>query len=695
MSATRPVRALVIGAGPAAVDMHMPVLAQLRDQGSVSLALICDLDAARADTAARRFGFTETTGDAAAALSREDIDAVYLFADARLHFEYGLAALQHNKHLFVEKPAAPSFVEAQLLADTAASRGLIAVAGHNRRFYRSLALVRGRATAAGWRSVEAAFHKPEFGKTVPFGARSWLSANGIHALDAMIYMMGELPDRLSALSTAIQPGAAQIFSALLSWRSGAQGIFLCNNAAGGRREEYVFHGIGETCRVTDTAVSIERDGNVETTAMAGIGDGVAAEHAAFLEAIRDGVEPRHSLKAIAPSLFVAQLIEDGFSGEVRLPPPQVLAQPLHAAAADYAGSAILIDHSASMQSALAPLLPKYRLLTLRDLERSGDARPEVEAAILGRGATALSSDVLRKLPNLRAVGIVGLSLSRFDPEMLLAKGISLFNAGDAYADSVAEFALGLAILGRRRAFCSHAAMRAGGWGTSVNARSWIRTAALAARPTLRRLAVEQPLLRLFRRFGPPGTSSARSGPRQLRDALVGLIGWGQNAAAFAKSLARIGARVVVYSEHATSADLGGLDARLVSLEEALAADVVSLHRGLNERTQHFIGARELNKLRPGSVLINVARGGLIEPAALLERLKRGDIFACLDTFDEEPLERANPLRALTNVFLTSHIAGGSPDMHQAAAREVVAKVCDFLEGKPVVPLSRERLLTMT
>jgi phosphoglycerate dehydrogenase-like enzyme len=181
----------------------------------------------------------------------------------------------------------------------------------------------------------------------------------------------------------------------------------------------------------------------------------------------------------------------------------------------------------------------------------------------------------------------------------------------------------------------------------------------------------------------------------LRDASVGLIGWGQNAAALAKLLEKIGAKVVVYSEHATASDVQASAARLVSLDEALAADIVSLHRGLTDQTRHFLGARELNKLRAGSVLINVARGGLIEPDALLERLKRGDIFACLDTFDQEPLDRASPLRVLPNVFLTSHIAGGSPDMHQAAAREVVAKVCAFLTGEPVAPLSRERLLTMT
>ena len=96
-----------------------------------------------------------------------------------------------------------------------------------------------------------------------------------------------------------------------------------------------------------------------------------------------------------------------------------------------------------------------------------------------------------------------------------------------------------------------------------------------------------------------------------------------------------------------------------SLSEVLAADVVSLHRGLTEGTRHSLGASELAKLLAGSVLINIARGALFDPDALLVRLKQGDICACLDTYEEEPLMASHPLRRLPNVFLTSHIAGGS------------------------------------
>jgi phosphoglycerate dehydrogenase-like enzyme len=177
--------------------------------------------------------------------------------------------------------------------------------------------------------------------------------------------------------------------------------------------------------------------------------------------------------------------------------------------------------------------------------------------------------------------------------------------------------------------------------------------------------------------------------------VVGLVGWGANARAFTAHLVRAQARILVYSEHAPAAEIAAAGAVQSSLNEVLAADVVSLHRGLTAHTRHSLGAAELSKLRPGAVLINVARGALTHPEALLARLKRGDIFACLDTYDDEPLAASHPLRKLKNVFLTSHIAGGSPDMRTAAAEEVIRKITAHLEGKTVVSISTERLRTMT
>jgi phosphoglycerate dehydrogenase-like enzyme/predicted dehydrogenase len=692
-----PIRVLVIGAGPMADFAHLPALARLRDEGAIVLAAVCDIDRQRAIAAQRKFGFLEYSGDGLASLQRADIDAVYIFASAQLHYEYGMIALQCGKHLFVEKPIAPSHSDAVALALTAGSRGLIAAGGLNRRFFKSMGAVRERAGKARWRYAEAVFHKAEFRNAPSFGARTFLSANGIHALDALVFMMQGLPQEITAISGEAGAAAKSVFSAVMRWQDGAQGVFLCNNNAGSRREEYAFHGFGETYRIDDAGMNVEQNNRSAKTSFPAIGDGIVAEHQAFLQSIRSGVAPPHSIAAIAPSMFLAELIEAGFSGQVQLP---------NKAAADIAAreipsKAILVVPSPELQSGLTRLLPHYQFASIEDVRAASGERADIVAAILGRGSSPLPHDVLDKLPRLGVVGIMALSLARHDPQSLLDRGITILNSSAAYADSVAELALGLAILGRRRAFTSDSVMRSGGWGTDRGMpgfSGWLRRAGQRVRPALKIVGLEPLMQRIWRKALAPNDGISRAvvaAPRDLQGAVVGLLGWGENARVFASHLQQVGARVVVYSEHAPEGDIRLAGAMPVSLGEALAADIVSLHRGLTKQTLHFLGEAELAKLRPGTVLINTARGALIEPRALLARLRRGDIFACLDTYEDEPPSPTDPLRSLPNVFLTSHIAGGSKDMHGAAADEVIRKVAAFLAGDSVVSLSAERLKTMS
>lgn len=682
---------MVIGAGPAAVDMHLPVLAKLRDRRELELVLVCDLQHERAAAASQKFGFLEHSGDGLEAIARPDIQVVYVFGSAQLHFEYGMAALRAGKHLFVEKPVAPSYADACELASLAKQRGLMAVGGHNRRFRESFAQARARAGKAGWRYAEAVFHKPESGKPASFGARTWLSANGIHALDALVFMMNGLPEHLTALAGEAGARQPSAFTALMRWSDGAQGAFLCNNNAGARREEYAFHAPGETCRIDDLGLAVEKAGQSVRTAAAGRDDGIDAEHAAFLHAIRSGIEPVHAIESLAPAIFLGELIERGFTGTVRLPAREATHRPTPRTAMP----SVLIVQPRELQPALARLLPTARLASTRDVEASEGPRPDIVAAILGRGADPLSGELLARLPKLAVVGVVGLSVAQHDPASLLARDITLVNAAQTYAESVAEFALGLAILGRRRAFLSHDLMRRGGWGSAPPAGLAMRLAR-RARPLLEAAGIEPWLRSLWlARRGTRTAAPAQLGPRELRGATVGLIGWSTNARAFAARLLREQAHVCCYSDHASDLDLNAAGVRRVSLGEALASDIVSLHRGLTPRTRHFLGAAELEKLRPGAVFINIARGALVEPQALWARLARGDVFACLDTFETEPPAAADPLRGLPNVFLTSHLAGGSADMHAAAAHEVVGKIAEFLAGNEVEAISAGRLHTMT
>ena len=682
-----PIRALVIGAGETSAIMHLPVLAGLQAGGRLQLLEICDLRRDRAEAAQRRFGFLRAGGDGMAALGRPDIDAVYLFGDARLHRDYGAAALEAGKHLFVEKPIAPSYADACTLARAAADRGLIAAGGHNRRFYRSLEEIRRRGGKAGWRSAEATFHKPATNQPAPFGATSWLTANGIHALDALVWVMGGLPEQLTSLADG------ERFSALMRWTDGAQGVFLCDNQAGARRETYAFHAPGLSCTAGDEGLRIQGSGQESVLALPAIGDGVAAEHAAFLDAIAEGAEPRHSLAALAPSLRLAELIEQGFSGRIEW--PRRRTTPAAAAPRTSRAGAMLIVNAAGLASALAASPAHLPLVSLDEVARSPQPRPDLVAALIGTGPETLADEVLDRLPNLQVAGLAGLSFARHRPEALLERGVTLVNASQAYAESLAELALGLAILARRRAFSSDRIMREGGWGTTPLRRGAVRRVATIMRPALARVGLEQPLLRLWRRTPLATGAAPASGPRELRGASAGLIGWGGSARAFTRRLVAAGARVLAFSEHASADEIARAGGTAAPLAEVLAADIVSLHRGLTPATRHFLGAAELERLRPGAILINLARGALVDPDALVARLKRGDVFACLDSFEEEPPPASDPLRRLPNVFLTSHIAGGSPDMQAAAAREALDKIARHLDGVAAPTIDLARLRTMT
>lgn len=681
-------RALVVGASETAALLHLPVLEQLRDEGRLELVEICDLRLGSAAEARSRFGFSRHGSDAAAAIGRDDIDVVYLLGSARMHHALGLAALEAGKHLFVEKPIAPSFAEAMQLADAAAERELIAVGGHSRRFLAAFDRIRADAGNGGWTFAEAVFHKPEFGRPPPFGAATWLSGNGIHALDALLFMLGGMPEWLAA-DTAGSGSIPAIFTATMCWPNGAHAVLLCNNEAGARREEYVFHSPGESCRVTDAGLTIERGGARRFFELPAAADGFAAEHEAFLDAIATDVSPRHAISALAPSLFLAELIEAGHHGPVRLPtkPMTITPSGIHN---------VLVVGADRLRNALGEMPANWRLVSFEELDSVPESRPDISAAIVAPAAEPLTAGVLDKLPNLSVIGVAGLSLHRYGADRLLERGIILMNASHAYAESVAEFALGLAILGRRLAFASNGTMHESGWGTARQRGGWrqaVLRIARALRPIAARVGLEADLLKVWRSAALAPVQA--SGPRELRGASVGLVGWGANAAAFARRLTAAGGSVLAWSEHSSPEDIRAGGARPATLAQVLSADIVSLHRGLTPATRHCLGAPELARLRPGSVLINVARGALIEPEALIGRLRKGDAFACLDTFEEEPLQRRHPLRRMGNVFLTSHIAGGSPDMHAAAIREVIGKVAAHLDGGAVETVSADRLAAMT
>ena len=176
--------------------------------------------------------------------------------------------------------------------------------------------------------------------------------------------------------------------------------------------------------------------------------------------------------------------------------------------------------------------------------------------------------------------------------------------------------------------------------------------------------------------------SLRQDSFELSGKALGLVGFGRIAREVAKRAIAFDT-CVRYFDPLVSEDGGLAVDRVDSLPELLTtSDIVSLHIPVTTDTRHLMNASTLSLMRRGAVLINTARGGLVEETALIESLQSGHLGgAALDVFETEPLPRDNPLLSLPNVILTPHIAAGTRDALRAKMKAVFANLLRFAKGE--------------
>jgi D-3-phosphoglycerate dehydrogenase len=141
---------------------------------------------------------------------------------------------------------------------------------------------------------------------------------------------------------------------------------------------------------------------------------------------------------------------------------------------------------------------------------------------------------------------------------------------------------------------------------------------------------------------------------ELYGKTLGLVGAGRIGGQVAKRARAFGMHVIVYDPWLDRERARELDVQLAELDHVIASsDVLSVHVPLTDATRNLIGAKELARMKPGALLLNVARGGVVNEAALLEALRGGHLAgAALDVYEQEPLPKDSPLRALPNVIMT-------------------------------------------
>jgi phosphoglycerate dehydrogenase-like enzyme len=175
---------------------------------------------------------------------------------------------------------------------------------------------------------------------------------------------------------------------------------------------------------------------------------------------------------------------------------------------------------------------------------------------------------------------------------------------------------------------------------------------------------------------------------ELEGKTLGLIGFGASGRALARRAAGFGMHVIGVdavvpgpddTDAATCEWVGGLD----KLDELLrTSDFVSLHLPLTGETEHLIDAGALGRMKPEAVIVNVARGRLIDEAALVEALRSGALGgACLDVYENEPLPPEHPLMSMENVVLTPHTAGLTRQTSRRRARFAAENVARLLAGQ--------------
>ena len=243
--------------------------------------------------------------------------------------------------------------------------------------------------------------------------------------------------------------------------------------------------------------------------------------------------------------------------------------------------------------------------------------PQADACLTSWGVAQLDTEVIAAAPRLQAMAHMGSSVKRFVSDALWEKGVHVTSAAPALAEDVAITALGLMLVGMKRIWPLGQHVREGGWRDS------------AAWPS-----------------------------REIRHKKVGVIGASHVGRHLIRLLAPFEAQILLYDPFLTAEQAVELGVEKVELDTLLKqANIVTLHAPAKPDTQHMLNAGKLTLMKDDALLINTARGTLIDEAALITELSQGRFFAFLDVTDPEPPAADSPLRRLENVVVVPHLAG--------------------------------------
>jgi phosphoglycerate dehydrogenase-like enzyme len=267
------------------------------------------------------------------------------------------------------------------------------------------------------------------------------------------------------------------------------------------------------------------------------------------------------------------------------------------------------------------------------------------ACLTGWGTPRLDDRILAKCPGLALVAHSAGSIRNLLPEQAVGTRVTVCQAAALIADSVAEFVIAQILAWQRELHLLDKGLRDGAGWTDL-------------------------------RHQHPG--------RLLGAQTVGVVGASRTGRAVIGLVKAFGSSLLVCDPLLGADDARSLGVTPVDLDTLLErSDVVTLHAPLLPETRHLLGAAELGRLRDGALLVNSARGGLIEPDALRAELRTGRIRAALDVFPAEPLETGSEWRDMPNAVISPHSAGHTLDSHRRQGDAMVAEIERFLRKEPL------------
>ncbi len=298
-----------------------------------------------------------------------------------------------------------------------------------------------------------------------------------------------------------------------------------------------------------------------------------------------------------------------------------------------------IDAQADVTVHHAPLQGEALVAALKD----------ADAAVLVRDRIPFDAALLSQLPKLRYLVFTGSRNSTIDLAAFEARGVPVSHTEwGPSKDSTSELTWALILAATRQLEQQTALLRSGQW----------------------RAATAEPLAGV------------------LHGQTLGLIGLGEIGGRVAKVGNALGMKVVTWSPRMTAERAVEKGATFVALDELLATSkVVSLHLVATPSTTRLLNAERLALMRLGSLLVNTSRSALVDGAALVKALQKGQPgFAALDVFDTEPLPMSDPLRQLPNVLMTPHLGFVTEPVYQRFADGVTECLQAWLAGQPLVRL---------